>query len=932
MPKNPHANFTPALEGYSGQDKFRFWCQLALPLTYDDSLSYYELLCKVVNYLNNTIEDVADVETNVSRLAEAYTQLQNYVNDYFDDLDVEAELRNVLDAMAEDGTLDDLLDPLVQDHLPSIVDEQIDDVVADQIDDAVAGQIDDVVAEQLPPLVEEGIPDEVSDWLTENVDPVGSAVVVDSSLTISGAAADAKVTGDELADLKTHLTVPSRNILDCTFTDSLIDANGVYSDNTTGKTYTAEEEFIPVDPSTDYTMSGDAPSVSFQLYYFQYTENKTFISRNYYTYTDESATGRTITTEANTAYMRFMGYKNNADWDSFMPEKLQFEKGDTATPYVAPAYVINTNAINMPELESVLENYFDKKYNFRTCYIVPSATSTHNYKITINESSITIPTYTRIFYDNDKTFRTSGNTTVNRIAYGSSAENNEILVFDTSNNTFRFVAGSAYDALTDTDRIAAVFKYGMNGCTLPESFVVWNGVPVENKIGFVALPAASYLNAKIKVNKETIVLPRYFRVLYGKSQEYSLSSEVTVNRVAYGSSGANNEVLLFNTSTKAFRCINGNMTTVINENEVILATFKWELNGCSLSSDFVEYSNEPEIIKLNSDAGNKLYNTSIVLESDEGKTLAQRNDLLNLIHFSDIHGGTAYIQRILDFYNVYGDLIHDIIHTGDGVTNHFEDADPFATVGGDTILNIVGNHEYWKTGSTWPHPYDATQAEVYEKFIAPYISNWSGVVPAGTNKNYYYKDYSTAKIRMIILDSINYDSTQATWFAGILSDAITNNLKVICVTHYPPQPGITPIDCNFTTSETLPGPQSDPAEGAQIEFMPTAAYQAVDNFIDGGGDFVCWLCGHMHKDAIGKVTGFTEQLLVFVSTGNPGFNADVVARNTGTKLADLFNIFSFDGVANTIKIIRVGADYDKFLRHRGTITINYKTQTIVNSN
>ena len=80
MPKNPHADFTPALEGYSGQGTFRFWCQMALPLTYDDSLSYYELLCKVVNYLNHTIEDVANAETNVSRLAEAYTQLQNYVN------------------------------------------------------------------------------------------------------------------------------------------------------------------------------------------------------------------------------------------------------------------------------------------------------------------------------------------------------------------------------------------------------------------------------------------------------------------------------------------------------------------------------------------------------------------------------------------------------------------------------------------------------------------------------------------------------------------------------------------------------------------------------------------------------------------------------------------------------------------------------------
>lgn len=41
--------------------KFRFWCQKVLPLVYDDSLSYYEILCKVVNYLNKVIEDVNSI-------------------------------------------------------------------------------------------------------------------------------------------------------------------------------------------------------------------------------------------------------------------------------------------------------------------------------------------------------------------------------------------------------------------------------------------------------------------------------------------------------------------------------------------------------------------------------------------------------------------------------------------------------------------------------------------------------------------------------------------------------------------------------------------------------------------------------------------------------------------------------------------------------
>ena len=205
MPKNPHADFTPTLAGYSGITPFRFWCQTALPLTYDDSLSYYELLNKVVNYLNHTIEDLTNVENNTSELAEAYDKLQKYVNDYFDDIDIEAELRNVLDGMAEDGTLDALLDPLVAERLPGVVENQISGVVAEQIDDAVEEQIDGVVGQQLPPLVDANIGEEVSQWLEDNVDPVGSAVLVDSTLSISGAAADAQVTGDKVNALQTQV-------------------------------------------------------------------------------------------------------------------------------------------------------------------------------------------------------------------------------------------------------------------------------------------------------------------------------------------------------------------------------------------------------------------------------------------------------------------------------------------------------------------------------------------------------------------------------------------------------------------------------------------------------------------------------------------------------------------------------------------------------
>ena len=37
---------------------FAFMCQKVLPLTFDDSLSYYECLCKIVNKLNEVIEEL----------------------------------------------------------------------------------------------------------------------------------------------------------------------------------------------------------------------------------------------------------------------------------------------------------------------------------------------------------------------------------------------------------------------------------------------------------------------------------------------------------------------------------------------------------------------------------------------------------------------------------------------------------------------------------------------------------------------------------------------------------------------------------------------------------------------------------------------------------------------------------------------------------
>ena len=50
-------------------EKIRYWCHKILPLVYDDSLSYYEFLCKMNAKLNEVID-------STNGLVEAWERFQ----------------------------------------------------------------------------------------------------------------------------------------------------------------------------------------------------------------------------------------------------------------------------------------------------------------------------------------------------------------------------------------------------------------------------------------------------------------------------------------------------------------------------------------------------------------------------------------------------------------------------------------------------------------------------------------------------------------------------------------------------------------------------------------------------------------------------------------------------------------------------------------
>lgn len=82
---------------------FIIFCQKVIPLAFDESMSYYECLCALTSYLYNQV--IPAVNNN----ADAVTELQNYVEHYFDNLDVQEEVNKKLDEMAESGQLQEII-------------------------------------------------------------------------------------------------------------------------------------------------------------------------------------------------------------------------------------------------------------------------------------------------------------------------------------------------------------------------------------------------------------------------------------------------------------------------------------------------------------------------------------------------------------------------------------------------------------------------------------------------------------------------------------------------------------------------------------------------------------------------------------------------------------------------------------------------------
>lgn len=303
---------------------------------------------------------------------------------------------------------------------------------------------------------------------------------------------------------------------------------------------------------------------------------------------------------------------------------------------------------------------------------------------------------------------------------------------------------------------------------------------------------------------------------------------------------------------------------------------------------------------------------------------------LSFVHCADMHNVLSVWNRMVEYVNHYSDYISFIVHSGDycgGSQKLYTDFYADGTKCVKPIYNCVGNHDCFSGEGKWA----LAPKSIAHSLLFNHADGWDVNFMDCPYSMSYYKDFPESNLRFIILDDYyNVDATRA-WLKNLLSDALEKGLHVVTVQHE--RTGY------INKRPELKYCSIDDYQNAWKEHERTRTESVFDqpgrllfedliaDFIAHGGNFVFNLCGHDHIDDFGYTDAGVLNLVV-----ENGTTWDLLGdkrRVLDTRAMDCFNVVAIDVDLGIIKVIRVGACVDHYMRKKLAFCYDYINKRII---
>lgn len=339
------------------------------------------------------------------------------------------------------------------------------------------------------------------------------------------------------------------------------------------------------------------------------------------------------------------------------------------------------------------------------------------------------------------------------------------------------------------------------------------------------------------------------------------------------------------------------------------------------------------------------------------------NRLPTFVHVADVHGDAVRFANAVGIADAVN--ADAILNTGDSVMYNPTDDLSFmadAMASADLpMLPLVGNHE----------SYTQTEQQMYTNVIQPFATGLT-LDTSVDYPTYYYRDFAEKNLRVIGVNQFQYrgvsNMTTQRHYHQAQIDFLCNALLstpsgygIIIMLHTPEAaPSKSAGYEKFYQDESLYG-----NTGGSIRPI----YEIVDAYISGSvisktynnasgntpasftvnadfsgknnTEFICYVSGHNHSDAVYYVTGVTNKQLMLNavctncwshrnSNGTEGSNYPYycelsdLPRVSGTPTENAVNVYAIDRARKTVRIVRIGSDMPYSLgQKRDCMTIPY---------